>query len=67
MNEKNENVINCFECVHFAVTWEQGYPKSCKLFGFKTVQMPSAAVFETTGEACLGFEKKTTAGSVRSK
>jgi len=63
MTEKNENFINCFECVHFAVTWEQEFPKSCKLFGFKTAQMPSAAVFDSTGEACLGFEKKMRASS----
>ena len=63
----NENRINCFECVHFAVTWEQNYPKSCKLFEFKTVQLPSAVVYETTGEDCLGFEKKTTGGSARKK
>ena len=50
--------INCFKCLHFAVTWEPRHPKSCKLFGFKTAGMPSAKVYETTGKACMGFEKK---------
>ena len=58
MNEKEDNRVNCFQCVHFAVTWEPEYPKSCSLFGFKTASLPSVTVYETTGEICLGFEKK---------
>jgi len=63
MKENNKNTINCFDCVHFAVTWEQDFPKSCKLFGFKTALLPSAVVVESTGEACLGFEKKARTSS----
>jgi len=62
MTEKNEDFVNCFQCVHFAVTWEPNYPKSCKLFGFKTQLLPSAVVYETTGEVCMGFEKKIISG-----
>jgi len=55
---KNVEKINCFQCVYFAVTWEPAFPKTCRLFGFKSVAMPSATVYETTGTACMGFVKK---------
>ena len=54
----NADSVNCFQCEHFAVTWEPEFPKSCKLFGFKSKTQPSAAVYESTGSVCLGFEKK---------
>ena len=59
MKEENNNTINCFQCVHFVVTWEPDYPRSCKLFGFKSKTQPSVAVYEATGSVCMGFEKKT--------
>jgi len=49
---------DCFKCKHFAVSWDPKFPRSCKLFGFKTARMPSAAVLESSGEPCEGFEKK---------
>jgi hypothetical protein len=55
--DKNKQ-INCMQCVHFAVSWDPKLPKACKLFGFKTARMPSVSVFEDSGYACLGFEKK---------
>lgn len=55
---KNPNFIDCFECKHFFVTWDQNNPKGCKAFGFKTAKMPSMVVFETSGERCLKFEAK---------
>ena len=67
MKVKNEEFVNCFDCVHFSVTWEPTYPKACKVFEFKTTQLPSAVVYETTGDVCMAFKKKTTAGSVRNK
>ena len=60
MKDKEGNRINCFECVYFAVTWEPEFPKSCSLYGFKTTSLPSVTVYETTGEICLGFERKET-------
>ena len=58
MKDKDDNRINCFECVHFAVTWDPEYPKSCNLHGFKTTNLPSVEVFGASREVCLGFEKK---------
>ena len=50
---------NCFACKYFAVTWEPKRPKACKLFGFKSAELPSIAVYKSTGADCMGFEKKT--------
>ena len=58
MKPPNDNFINCFDCVHFSVTWEPKFPKSCSFYGFKTSTHPANSVFEATGSACVGFEKK---------
>jgi len=58
MESENPSNVNCFQCIHFAVTWEPQHPKSCKLFGFKSAVLPSVAVYESTGSVCLGYEKK---------
>ncbi len=50
--------IDCLRCKHFAVTWDPKFPRSCRLYGFKTRNMPSAEVFRNTGTPCLGYEKK---------
>ena len=58
MGSGSKSKPDCFQCAHFAVTWEPKFPRCCKLFGFKTAQMPSVAVFESSGEPCSGFERK---------
>ena len=55
---KHDDKINCLQCVHFAVTWEPRFPKSCRLFGFKSADLPSVAVYKNSGIVCEGFEKK---------
>ena len=56
--DQNLNIINCFQCVHFYVTWDPNFPRACKLFGFKSANPPSVSVYESTGTVCLAFEKK---------
>jgi len=58
MDNSNENRIDCYKCVHFAVSWDPKFPRSCKLFGFKTTVLPSVRVFESSGEPCGGFKRK---------
>ena len=55
--------INCFECRHFFITHEPAHPYGCQTMGFKSREMPSAAVVSSTGEACLVFESKGRPGS----
>jgi len=61
MESSRRDKVDCFQCVHFTITWEPKHPRSCRLFGFKTAQMPSAAVLESSGEPCAGFQRKTRA------
>jgi len=58
MNANNDNKVNCFQCIYFTVTWDTQFPRACSLYGFKSANLPSATVLETTGTACLGFVKK---------
>ncbi|MDR2599797.1 MAG: uracil-DNA glycosylase [Oscillospiraceae bacterium] len=58
MNNDSNEKVNCFQCVHYTVTWEPKFPRSCKLFGFKSAQMPSLAVLKSSGAPCEGFERK---------
>nr|WP_225434239.1 uracil-DNA glycosylase [Peribacillus tepidiphilus] len=50
--------INCMKCIHFYVTWDPKFPKGCRAFQFKTASMPSLAVFQSSGQACMKFEEK---------
>lgn len=63
-NEQREGQkINCFECRHFFITHEPAHPYGCQAMGFKSREMPSAAVVSSTGGACLVFESKGRPGS----
>lgn len=50
--------IDCFQCVHFYITWDASHPRGCKAFDFKTRQLPSVVVFESSGQPCLKFQPK---------
>ena len=56
-NDKQEKV-NCFKCVHFVITWNNKFPRACRLFGFKSKDMPSVMVLNTTGSRCNAFVEK---------
>jgi len=58
MGNEQKDKVDCFHCVHFAVTWEPKHPRSCTLFGFKSAQLPSIAVLKSSGAPCEGFERK---------
>jgi hypothetical protein len=49
---------NCLTCVHFKVTWDPAFPRSCKAFGIKCLSLPSMEVFRSTGVHCPAFQKK---------
>ena len=48
---------NCLKCLHFTVTWDPSFPRSCAVFGIKSRDLPSAEVFRATGRHCPAFEK----------
>ncbi|MCH7320506.1 uracil-DNA glycosylase [Solibacillus sp. MA9] len=54
--------IDCFKCQHFRVTWDQTNPRGCTAYGFKTKQLPSLVVRQSSGMDCLKFVQKIRQG-----
>jgi hypothetical protein len=57
-NEQGKRAPDCIKCVHFKITWEQAFPRSCVLFGIKCRNLPSIEVFRATGQHCPAFQQK---------
>jgi hypothetical protein len=55
-----DHFIDCHKCKHYYVTWQKAHPHGCKAIGFKSLQLPSIAVFKNSGAPCLSFEAKKT-------
>ncbi|MDR0641712.1 MAG: hypothetical protein LBG07_04545 [Treponema sp.] len=49
---------NCLLCRYFKVTWDSAFPRSCGLFGFKCLDLPSVEVFKSTGKHCPAFRER---------
>ncbi|RHW40057.1 uracil-DNA glycosylase [Lysinibacillus yapensis] len=52
--------VNCFKCQYFHVTWDQRNPRGCKAYNFKTKQLPSLVVKQSSGLDCMQFMPKKT-------
>ena len=50
--------INCRRCQHYFVTWVAKQPHGCRAYGFKSPQIPSLAVFQSSGMDCSLFKEK---------
>ncbi len=50
--------INCRNCKHYFITWEKNMPYGCRAFGFKSRQIPSLVVFQSSGKPCQAYEVK---------
>ena len=50
---------NCWQCRHFAVSWDPKLPYQCKLMGFKSRIVPSLEVLRADGSRCRGFLQKS--------
>ncbi|WP_107838266.1 uracil-DNA glycosylase [Metasolibacillus meyeri] len=50
--------VNCFKCRYFRVTWELANPRACTAYGFKTKQIPSTVVRQSSGMECLKYAPK---------
>ncbi|MDH4027329.1 MAG: uracil-DNA glycosylase [Nitrospirota bacterium] len=53
-----KNKINCFDCAHFFITWNEKFPRGCRAMNFKSKGMPSATVFSSSGMECQRFTPK---------
>lgn len=52
--------VNCRRCRYFFVTWEPSRPFGCRFFGFKSKEIPSMAVFQSSGYPCEQFSPRPT-------
>lgn len=50
---------NCWQCRHFAVSWDPNLPYACRLMGFKTRILPAIEVLRADGTRCRGFSPKS--------
>lgn len=50
--------VVCQKCVYYFVTWEPNQPHGCKSYGFKSRQIPSIVVKNSSGEECKLFVEK---------
>lgn len=50
--------VNCRKCKYYYITWEAAMPYGCKVFGFKSRQLPSIVVHQSSGSSCKGYEEK---------
>ena len=49
---------DCWQCRHFAISWDFRAPYICRLMGFKSRMVPSFEVFRADGHPCRGFMAK---------
>jgi hypothetical protein len=49
---------DCLKCVHFKVTWDPAFPRSCTIFCIKSRNIPSVEVFRATAQHCPSFRLK---------
>ena len=52
------SIPNCWQCEHFAISWDIQRPYSCRIMGFKSKALPSTEVFKADGQACQCFYPK---------
>jgi len=58
---EQEEAPNCWQCRHFAVSWDPKMPYSCRLMGFKSRILPAIEVLRADGLRCQGFMRKPAA------
>ena len=49
---------NCYQCKHFAISWQPSAPYACRLLGFKSRVLPAIEVMRIDGRMCMGFTAK---------
>ena len=50
--------VNCWQCRHFATSWDPALPYMCRLMGFKSKMLPSIQIVQLDGRPCQGFDLK---------
>lgn len=55
--ESPEKAPNCLKCEYFFVSWDSRFPRGCRIFGIKSMNLPSREVFISTGLHCPSFKE----------
>ena len=50
--------IVCQKCKYYFVTWQPASPHGCKAYGFKSKQLPSIVVKQSSGMQCSFYQQK---------
>lgn len=50
--------MNCFQCTHFAITWNRRTPYSCSAWGIQSKQYPHVLVHTCSGHPCQLFRER---------
>jgi hypothetical protein len=53
----NKRIV-CQRCKYYYVTWENNKPHGCRAYGFKSQQVPSVVVKQSSGMDCNFYESK---------
>jgi len=56
--ERRTSKAACLNCRHFYITWDEFFPRGCKALGFKSREVPSKVVYESSGIECQKFEPR---------
>jgi hypothetical protein len=54
----NNDRIVCQRCIYYYVTWEQNKPHGCNAYGFKSQQIPSVVVKNSSKMDCNFYKQK---------
>ncbi|MAD41568.1 MAG: uracil-DNA glycosylase [Arcobacter sp.] len=54
----NTKRVVCQKCVYYYVTWEKNKPHGCNAYGFKSLQLPSIVVKNSSKTDCNFFQEK---------
>jgi hypothetical protein len=55
--------IICQKCKFYFVTWQPNQPHGCKAYGFKSKQVPSIVVKQSSGIECGFYQQKSFSSS----
>ncbi len=50
--------IICQKCIYYYVTWQDNKSHGCKAYGFKSQQLPSVVVKNSSRQDCVFYTKK---------
>jgi hypothetical protein len=50
--------LNCHECKHYFITWDNKARYGCRFYNMKTKENPATVVYRNSGMQCQAFSPK---------